>query len=312
MVEDAPSTAGQQASHPATLTAGRARVLAAVVTYNPDLTLPDHLAALSAQCDVVVIDNGSSNLAWIEEAAASAGCRLLVNDANLGIAAALSQAARMAQEEGFDWLATFDQDSLCPPGAIATLLEFERAYADGGRIGVLGMAQRDRALGRHYHHWIDILDETPGWRVLRTTITSGCMVRVALFRQVGLFDDSLFIDMVDHDFCMRARKHGWLVVESKQVVLEHSIGAAKEYKLSGRRIVVTHHSPLRRYYMTRNQLEVYARYALFDPVWSAKGLLQFGIGIVWVLLYEHERLAKLGAMLQGVWHFARRRFGPRP
>jgi rhamnosyltransferase len=288
------------------------KVLAAVISYNPDQRLTRHLQALRSQCDaVVVIDNGSSNLGRIEEASAQTGCRLVSNGSNLGVAAALSQAARMAQEGGFDWLATFDQDSLCPPGAINGLLELHERHPQRDRIGVLALSHRDRATGRDYHHRLDILVESTNWRSLRSTITSGSLVRVDLFEQIGLFDDALFIDAVDHEFCLRVRKQGWLVIEGRRQVLEHSIGDATEHRLLGRRIVCTHHSPVRRYYMTRNQLEVCGRNLLVDPVWATKGLLQFAAGSMAALIYETDKLAKFRAILTGMWHFALRRFGPR-
>lgn len=289
-----------------------AKVLATVITYNPDDSLPRLLAALAQQSDVMVIDNGSSSVGWIGEVAAMTGSRLVSNGANLGVACALSQAARIAIEQGYEWLATFDQDSMCPPGALAGLLDLCDRHPERDRIGVLAMSHRDRATGRDYHHPLDILVDGGEWRTLRSTITSGSLVRASLFPQIGFFDDALFIDAVDHEFCLRVRKHGWLVVESRQHVLEHSIGNATEHRLLGRRIVCTHHSPQRRYYMTRNQLEVCVRNVLADPVWAGKGILQFGVGSFAALLYETDKRAKLVAMLQGMWHFARRRFGPRP
>lgn len=289
------------------------RVMAVVISYNPDHRLSRHLQALSSQCDtVVVIDNGSSNLAWVKDVTARTGSRLISNGTNLGVAAALSQAARIAQKDGFYWLATFDQDSLCPPGAISGLLNLHERHPQQNRIGVLALSHRDRATGRDYHHRLDILVNGAGWRSVRSTITSGSLVHVGLFEQVGLFDDGLFIDAVDHEFCLRVRKYGWLVIEGQQQVLEHSIGEATEHRFVGRRFVCTHHSPVRRYYMTRNQLEVCSRNFLIDPVWATKGLLQFAAGSIAALLYERDKLAKLRAMLTGMAHFALRRFGPKP
>ncbi len=291
----------------------RRRVLAAVITYNPDQTILQNLEGLRTQVDaIVVIDNGSSDIALIERARAATGSRLVRNGANLGIAAALSQAARMAQREGYDWLATFDQDSLCSLGVVHGLLALYDNHPQRDQIGILATAHCDRAIGRGYHHRLDILVESGDWRSVRSTITSGSLVRVGLFALVGLFDDALFIDAVDHEFCLRVRKHGWLVVEGRHQVLEHSIGDATEHYLLGRRIVCTHHSPLRRYYMTRNQLEVCGRNLLVDPIWAFKGLFQFAASSIVTLVYERDRLAKLRAMLTGVAHFALRRFGPKP
>jgi len=80
--------------------------------------------------------------------------------------------------------------------------------------------------------------------------------------------------------------------------------------LLGLQLVCTNHSPPRRYYRVRNQLEVSRRNLWFDPVWALKGIGQLVAPAVTVLLFEQQRLAKLAAMLRGVVDFARRRFGP--
>ncbi len=65
-----------------------------VVTYFPGDYLASHLAALYGEVDaVVVIDNGSPGAEEIERVALAAGCRFIGNGANLGVAAALNQAA---------------------------------------------------------------------------------------------------------------------------------------------------------------------------------------------------------------------------
>lgn len=290
----------------------RRDVMAVVVTHQPSDDLKHHLCALREQVDLlVVIDNGSTNRALVAHATHSSGCQLIQNPVNLGVAAALSQAARLAQGGGFAWLATFDQDSLILPKTIEGLLALYERHPQRQMIGVMALGHRDRATGRDYHHRLDILVETPEWRSVRSTITSGSLVRVSLFEQIGLFDDGLFIDAVDHEFCLRMRKRGWLVIEGKNYVLEHSIGTATEHRLFGLRFVCTHHSAVRRYYMTRNQLEVCARNLFVDPVWAGKGMMQFAAGSVTALLYERDRLPKLRAMLSGVADFAMRRFGPK-
>jgi GT2 family glycosyltransferase len=46
----------------------------------------------------MVVDNGSSNLEFVESAAHHTGCRLVSNKDNLGIAAALNQAVKIAHD----------------------------------------------------------------------------------------------------------------------------------------------------------------------------------------------------------------------
>lgn len=288
-------------------------VVGAVVTYNPGPELAAHLAALRGQvAHLVIVDNGSANAGDVQRACAQAGGELVANDSNLGIAAALNQAAARAAALGADWLATFDQDSLVPEGAIAQLLAAARAHPRPERIGIIATTHADRGTGRPYHHRSDVLAEGEGWRELRTTITSGSLVRCTALRQLGGFEERLFIDCVDHALSLGMRRQGWLVAEAPGVAMAHSMGASRVHRVLGRATVATHHSPLRRYYMTRNHLEVFGRNLLFDPVLSVRVLATVAAGMVFVLLLEEQRGAKLRAMLQGVFDFATRRFGPRP
>jgi len=287
-------------------------VLAVVVTYHPDAGLDRRLEALRGQVgSVLVVDNGSPNIGDIEAMARAAGCRLIANAANLGVAAALNAAARVALAEGFEWLASFDQDSLAPPGALAGLIELYAAHPWRKSIAVLAMSHRDRATGRDYHRSGDILEETGAWRSVRTTITSGALTRCEAFRALGLFDERLFIDGVDHDFCLRCRGAGWRVIESRGQVMDHSLGAISRRRLLWGSVACSNHSALRRYYITRNTLELSLRHLRHDPVWCLRAAGNLLVDSLVVVLLEEDRQAKLGAILQGTWHFVLRRFGPR-
>lgn len=288
-------------------------VLAVVVSYNPDDELASRLRALRGQVrTLLVVDNGSANSAAVQAMAQEAGCSVILNASNLGIAEALNQGARAAAQQGATWLATFDQDSLVPACAIADLLALYPTLPDRDRVAVLAMSHRDRGTGRDYHRSGEVIEESERWRLVRTSITSGSLVRVDAFRQLGLFDAGLFIDMVDLDFCLRCRRHGLRVVESREVTLTHSMGDSTSRAVLGRNIVLTRHSPLRRYYITRNQLEMCRRYLAADPRWVLGALWDLVGGIAVTLLLEEERGAKLRAMLAGLRDFALRRFGPRP
>lgn len=288
-------------------------VLAIVVTYNPGPGLLQNLQALRSQVEqVVVVDNGSQNIDMVRASVSEARCILDELGSNVGIAAALNRGVARAVAGGFAWLATFDQDSLLPENAIRELLALYAGHPRRESIGLIAPAHRDRGTQADYHLPVDIITETAEWRILRCTITSGSLIRNEVLRDIGGFEERLFIDSVDHEFCMRMRKRDWLVLEHRGVVMPHSIGAATQHRLFGLRIVCTHHPPTRRYYITRNLLEVAIRNLLFDPTWSAKALLQLISGAIASVTYEKHRMAKLHAILAGARDFLLRRFGKRP
>jgi rhamnosyltransferase len=292
---------------------GLANVLVAVVTYHPSPELIANLRALRSEVQsVVVIDNSSPDRVFIDHAVSSTDCTLVRNDENVGIAAALSQAARLAQAGGFEWLATFDQDSLITPGAIRSLLDLYATHPDRKRIAILALSHRDRATGRDYHSRIDTLEDADEWRSVRLTITSGSLVKSEVFGVIGTFDDKLFIDAVDTEFCFRCRRKGYLIVEGKRQIMAHSVGSATKYFSIGKNTIWTYnHPPQRRYYITRNNLEICFRYMSYDFFWSIYALAYVTVSSFVILVCEGQKLEKLRAIAEGLRDFAFRRFGPR-
>jgi rhamnosyltransferase len=88
------------------------------------------------------------------------------------------------------------------------------------------------------------------------------VLNLSLFNIIGGFDEALFIDEVDLDFCYNSITKGYQIIQFKNVFLNHSLGkisfhkSLKNLKLTPR----TLHSPQRVYYMVRNFLYVNAKY----------------------------------------------------
>jgi rhamnosyltransferase len=285
-------------------------VLAVVVTYHPPPGLAGHLRSIRRQADaMVIVDNGSPGWRGIEAVAHEIGARFVRNERNEGIARALNQGAEQALAGGHAWLAMFDQDSALPEGMIQGLVALAARHPRAARVGIVATSFRDRHLGRAYHDPGNTLVDGSDWREVRTLITSGSLVRTSTFATVGGFDERLFIDFVDHDHCQRLRHAGWLLLQSKEILLDHAIGRLTAHRFLGRTVHCSNHSATRRYYITRNQLEFYRRSLFTEPRLALWGFANLAMRSVLVVLYEEQRAAKAGAILRGAWHFVIRRFG---
>ncbi|MEP6466980.1 MAG: hypothetical protein ABJB05_11780, partial [Parafilimonas sp.] len=85
-------------------------------------------------------------------------------------------------------------------------------------------------------------------------ITSGSVINLNLFQQVGDFDEKLFIDFVDTEYCFRSIQKGFKVIAFSNIYMHHNIGESIE-KYSLKTLKKTSrffHSSTRLYYMTRN------------------------------------------------------------
>ena len=174
--------------------------------------------------------------------------RLLYDGNNEGIAKRLNEAAQLAIEEGYHWLLTMDQDSMFEDGEMENYLLCAGSFLYKDRTAMFGV-----------EYEIEKKETTDCSPIEKNkVITSGSLLNLRLFTEIGKFNERLFIDEVDFDYCYRARLKKYSVIKFNNVFLHHTLGkishhkSLKNLKVSNR----TLHSPQRMYYMVRNFLYV--------------------------------------------------------
>ena len=113
-------------------------------------------------------------------------------------------------------MVSFDQDSVPPPDLVSRLARTLHELRDRGeRVAAVGPAKADprtglagrllrpiRFLRRH------VPGTSPGPVEVDHVITSGCLIPSDMFREVGPYDEALFLEYVDMEWCQRARSLG--------------------------------------------------------------------------------------------------------
>ena len=279
-------------------------VCAVIVTYNPRPTFIDNIVNVAAQVKhVVVVDNGSSNETerHLHTLGTRPGCTVIRNRQNLGIALALNLGVKYASDAGYDWVCTFDQDSQICDGFISKMLEAYQRAPHPERVALLAPSYVDRESGVEMR-----LKRACNGQIL-TTMTSGSMVPLTTIRKLGFFDESLYMDAVDIEFCLRARREGMLILQSPAVLL-HSLGATSYHRLFGLRFGVTNHAANRRYYMTRNRLRLLMRYATDWP-WTWRESRTMLLDAAKIVLAEDNKWRKFRAIAAGIADACRGKLG---
>lgn len=280
----------------------RSEICAVVVTFFPQPDTADNLLALAPQVGrLLIIDNGSSPETFqpLEPVARELNATVLRLGSNFGIAKALNVGLQHARELRFRWLATFDQDSRANSGMLQAMGQALADYPGASSVGLIAPVHFDRRAGVVMS---DRYREASGatWHVIRTTMTSGNLVNVAAAEQVGGFDDSLFIDYVDNEFCLRLRQQGFQILEASRAQLSHALGNLEIRDLGIVRTGITHQSALRRYYMTRNRLLVWRQYWRREPAWVLRDMRRFLSESAGIVLFEKDARAKVRMMWRGI------------
>lgn len=291
-------------------------VAAVIVSYQSDERLFRGLGALAPQVGrIIVVDNDSGDQVTekLKEVAEADGdkVRLVLNDENIGLAAAQNQGIRLALEEGAEWVLLLDDDSIPDAGMVEALLA---AYADHPapeRIGLVAPRLHDaegtlkaRAyVSKHAFDFRpvrfgpgDVLDN------VAFVIASGSLVKAEVFRDVGLMREDFFVDYIDFEFAFRMRRFGWGLVAVGDAGLEHRLGEFEHKRLLGRDFRFNSHSGFRRYHIYRNRMRVWRAHGLRLPAFFAFEAASIAIDLAKLILLEDDKLEKLGGIGRGVMH----------
>lgn len=282
-----------------------------LVRHNPPAGFRERALSALAQCDgLIVIDNGSEDTEELDLLETAPGAQIHRNDRNLGIAKALNQGLEAACAMGADYALLLDHDSTLERGGVNHLRAAATGWPDGKtaaavpriRYGHPGIACRwpRTANGSRWRFGFVYADKLAAPCEVDLAISSGMLVSVPIWKQLGGFDETLFIDFVDIEYCLRARAAGFRIVAAPKALLFHELGAVSEGKLLRRFAVYpTHHSPLRHYYISRNRVVLARRYARRFPSWLCYECLGSAKLSYKVLFHERQRPSKLAAMMRG-------------
>ena len=299
------------------------RVVAVAVTYEPDLAaFRDLLGALTPQVTrVVVVDNGTPEPALGELSAIVAGAEGIFEPLgdNLGIAAAQNTGIERAEALGATHVLLSDDDSLPAPDMVDRLVAAIRCPSPAGRVAAVGPVTIDPRTGtaplvftdqRTGPRRIPELPTTDGAQAeVAFLIASGCLVDVAALRDVGPMNAELFIDHVDLEWGVRARRAGWSLRVVVGAQLTHSLGEGTR-PVPWRSRAVHIQAPVRNYYMVRNTVWL-IRGTLLPAAWRRGYVWWIARYIGYYLLAVAPRWRRARLMAAGLWDGLRGRLGPR-
>lgn len=308
------------APEPARVTAAaptpmRPGVWACVVCFHAtDADIRPLLKVLEPQVDVVLVLDNSPQFAGRLFGVVSPRTRYLPMRANLGTAGAMNEAWRQAVEGGADYVISFDQDSRPDSGLVQGLrASLERLAAAGERVAAIGPKKVDPRTGRpmrlllpvNYRKRYASADTGDVVRVDHL-ISSGCLISMEAFQEVGPYDEALFLDYVDVEWCLRARAAGFAIVCDARLSMRHVIGD-QVIRIGSRSVWI--HRPERNGLLVRNHLLLWRLPAASVP-WLLSDLRLVIVKVLVHLAMAPPRRSRLRAVLRGLVDGIRGAGGP--
>jgi rhamnosyltransferase len=269
-------------------------IIAVVIWYEPEPFMQRNILSYAYNVDyVVVVDNSvDDNMAMLP---CLNNVIYIPLKYNAGIASALNYGISKAAELGAVWVLMMDQDSRFEVNEFERLKVTALALQHDKQVAVIGPIT-DPKKNKDYK-----------LKEVNEIITSGSLSRLSNLQNLGGFDNKLFIDCVDFDFCFRLRESGYKIIMDKSSRLDHRRGTPTTVTWRGRDKTIFNYSSTRYYYQVRNNLYLGYRF----PEYRKSSRKKIRRIIRNALLFEKHKYHNLMAIGQGVLHFLFGRYGPR-
>jgi len=272
------------------------------VLYRPTAEFVDNLLRLSSFCpQVAAVDNSPKPSRALHALLEERGVQVISNYNRGGLAGAYNRGADALLACGCEAFFLLDQDSEIESSFFEKMLEAAREFGvDEFLLGPkIYEIQLDKfmpllAPGKYLPKSVPIADRTSGLFPTLGVISSGSMISAAAYRKIGPFREDYFIEYLDGEYSMRARRKGVPIYLNAGVTLRQSFGNITRHG----RLFSTNHAAWRRYYVARNCVHCFSTYREYIGLhWlSSIFVLQ---QVIMVLLFEEQKLRKLPALASG-------------
>lgn len=264
---------------------------------------------------IVVLDNHSTDGSVEAIQATFPQVAIIPLTENLGYAGNNNVGIRTAVAQGADWVFVLNEDTILAPDCLTKMIAVGESDPQIGILGPLvyhhdepNIIQSAGGVFGPYWESTHLAQNEPdqgqfdqphevGW-------ISGCgiLVRRAVIDQVGMIDERYFYYWEETEWCLRAGKNGWRVVNVPQAKMWHK-GVQRDY----------HPKPSVTYYGTRNRLLTIAKHhaplkvRVFAWLQLLRTLTSWTVKPKWRSKREHR-----DAMWRGMVDFLQHRWGQMP
>ena len=276
-----------------------------VVLYNPDfVSLHDKLEVFLKNVDVLcLVDNSCIDSSAEFQNYTNIIYKPLLG--NHGIAAAQNVGLHALKECGVEFVAFSDQDSAASSDTITFLKQAFGLLRDKDvKVGGVGTRAINVETGKPYtsksKEYETFLIGNDGETISVTRCSyirsSISLIRLSTFSEIGGFDESLFIDGVDNEWCWRASTKGYMFFVVEEAKITHHLGEGDRH-LAGHNLAIS--STFRIYYQFRNYLWL-CRRSYVPGWWKRKHLLKYAAKMVYYPLFVSPRMAFVRGISRGI------------
>lgn len=234
---------------------------ALVTLFYPDENTAKNIEKLSEQTTkIFLLDNTPEN-PCNERFSHIKNAEYIYFGENLGLSSAFNKALReITFVKESDFILFFDQDSCITEKFVQNLISDFQKLSRTHNIGLLGPVYFDST--KKKYGGITKHCEKISQGIFKTTeiITSGMITTYKILKNIGFWDESIFLDYADFELCWRMISNGFEIFITENVLLNHFLGSGfLSVNLIFKKLCLSYSPPFREYYQTRTAVKLLKR-----------------------------------------------------
>lgn len=229
-------------------------VYALVTLYNPSKDNIANICNISEQVDkIYLIDNSDiTNKMLIDSLENAKNIEYNFMNKNTGLSVGFNYILNKYKFNDDDYIIFFDQDTVINNDFITSMLNFYQEIEKCVNVGCLSPVRIDSFSNEKI---ITQKKETikEGFYSVQNVITSSMLVKFGNLKNIGFWNENIFLDMADWELSWRFIKNKYVNILTDKLAILHSIGTGTKKKLF---FTVDKCAPIREYYIIRDGIRL--------------------------------------------------------
>ncbi|MFA0216706.1 hypothetical protein AB4437_16675 [Vibrio cyclitrophicus] len=263
-----------------------------LTTYNPDVVLlASNISTYIQQCGrIYLVDNSPIPFDY---SLLPDSIKIISLYENKGIAVAQNVGFSSASKDGYEFFIEIDQDSKLSENYIHNICcDYVEIVRNNGLILGVGPVAISEEQGLDYYNYGNLKSPIP----VKHTLSSGFFYSRQGAEKCGLKNEDLFIDLVDWEWCMRARTFSLSTFVSPNIEILHSLGEG--HKVVGP-LNIGVPKPFRHYFQFRNTI-LLSKMKHIPLKWKLKNMLKIFVKFFFYPIILDDGIKRFRFMSKGI------------
>ena len=231
---------------------------------------------------------------------------LINNKKNLGLAKALNIGIKFAKKIGVKMVGLFDQDTYLNDNYSEKMFKNINQIKLKNKIALYNCRYFNLITNRYgsmiNFKFLRLIRKKPRktdkYSYVEYVITSGSFIPINVFQYVGYMKNKFFIDYIDIEWCLKAKKKGYKIIIFQNIEIFQKLGQSK-FRIFGN--IYPIHTPQRMYYNFRNSILLY-KSNYIDLNWKFVDGFRNIFRILFYILLKSPRIQYFKYISKGIYH----------